>query len=96
MAQLIIILLAIQGASSLSLLAHACKRQVLKYVQCMIGTMSCISTRIIDNKLKSRLAIRVFNFLVHHINAKRLNDIMRYETVVILKWVLCKRFAAVC
>ena len=34
---------------------------------------------------KSRLAIRVFNFLVHHINAKRLNDVTRYETVVILK-----------
>ena len=44
---------------------------------------------------KSRLAIRVFNFLVHHINAKRLNDVMRFETVVILKWVLSKCFAAV-
>ena len=35
--------------------------------------------------IKSRLAIRVFNFLVHSIKAKRLNDVTRYETVVILK-----------
>ena len=36
---------------------------------------------------KSRLAIRVFNFLVHCVNARRLNDVTRHETVVILKWV---------
>ena len=45
---------------------------------------------------KSRLAIRVLNFLVHTVkNAKGLNEVTRFETVIILKWVLCKCFAAV-
>lgn len=34
---------------------------------------------------KRRLAIGVFNFLVHCVNAKRPNDVTRHETVVILK-----------
>ena len=50
----------------------------------------CTTLKKLIHGSKSRLAINNYNFLVHFKRHKNLrqNDVMGYETVVILKWVL--------